>query len=389
MIIYFIVLLAALNQISFKGNKIIVTLYAMDLGANAVNVGILAALLSLFPLFLAVYAGKISDRYGFRLPLLGGSFGSAAGLLLPFFFPHLNTLYLSQALIGISQLFFHVTVQSLIGSWGNKEDRARNFSTFSLGGSVAGLIGPLFTGFSIDHFGFLLTYLGLAIMAVVPGFAFLFFPHLLPQKANHQEDEKKDGSVIDLLMLPSLRKTLIASGMILTGIELYTFYLPIYGSSIGLSASMIGAILSVHAAAFFVIRLIMPALIKKYEEEKVLTYCLFLSGTAYLLIPLYQNIVFLAAISFILGLGLGCGQPLSTIVTYNRSPKGRKGEALGLRLTVNKLTQVAVPLVFGTLGSVFGLWPVFWANSLLLLSGGWINRIGSTEKYPSRPSDLS
>jgi hypothetical protein len=74
-----------------------------------------------------------------------------------------------------------------------------------------------------------------------------------------------------------------------------------------------------------------------------------------------------------LGLSLGCGQPLSLMLTYARSPPGRSGEVIGLRLTINNFTHVVVPLVFGSLGSLFGLAPVFWINSLLLVGGGAVN----------------
>jgi len=72
-------------------------------------------------------------------------------------------------------------------------------------------------------------------------------------------------------------------------------------------------------------------------------------------------------------LGLGCGQPLSIMQTYTRSPAGRSGEALGVRITVNKLTQFAVPIFFGSIGAAFGVIPVFLANALFLISGGYIN----------------
>jgi hypothetical protein len=45
------------------------------------------------------------------------------------------------------------------------------------------------------------------------------------------------------------------------------------------------------------------------------------------------------------------------MITFMRSPQGRTGEALGLRLTVNHFTHVVVPLVFGVIGSAFGLAP--------------------------------
>ena len=78
-------------------------------------------------------------------------------------------------------------------------------------------------------------------------------------------------------------------------------------------------------------------------------------------------------VAFLLGIGLGCAQPLTIILTYNHAPPGRSGEALGMRLTVNKLTQIVVPVVFGGIGSAFGLLPVFWANGAFLLAGGVVS----------------
>jgi MFS family permease len=134
---------------------------------------------------------------------------------------------------------------------------------------------------------------------------------------------------------------------------------------------MIGVVMAAYAAASFVIRAILPGLVRKLDEDRVLSYSLFLSGGTFLLFPFFQDVYLLSLISFILGLGLGCGQPLSIMLTYNRSPQGRSGEALGMRLTVNKLTQIMIPLVFGSIGSAFGLFPVFWGNAFLLLAGGY------------------
>ena len=38
----------------------------------------------------------------------------------------------------------------------------------------------------------------------------------------------------------------------------------------------------------------------------------------------------------------------------------------------NNLTHMVVPLVFGALGSVFGMGPVFWLNSMLMLGGAFL-----------------
>jgi MFS family permease len=167
---------------------------------------------------------------------------------------------------------------------------------------------------------------------------------------------------------------MITSSVVLTGTDLFQFYMPIYGHSIGLSASAIGFILSMVAAAAFVVRIVMPALIRRTGEVALLGYSLLLGAALYMVFPLLKDVTLLALAAFMLGLALGCGQPLSMMLVYSHSPPGRSGEALGLRLTINNFTHIAVPIVFGSLGSLFGLAPVFWINALMLAGGGVLNR---------------
>jgi len=124
----------------------------------------------------------------------------------------------------------------------------------------------------------------------------------------------------------SLRKTFITSGIILTGVGLYEFYFPIYGKTLGLSASTIGVIVSCNALAYILSRLLMQWLLRKFKDETVLGACLTISSIAFFLIPLFEQSLFLMVISFIMGLGMGCCQPLSIVMAYNRSPRGRTGE---------------------------------------------------------------
>ncbi len=61
----------------------------------------------------------------------------------------------------------------------------------------------------------------------------------------------------------------------------------------------------------------------------------------------------------LLGLGCGCGQPLSMSLIYALSPRGRVSESTGLRVTVNNYGHLVIPLAFGSVGTVFGFFPVF------------------------------
>jgi len=373
MTIYRIVFFLIISHIGLKSSRVLVTLYAIELGADSFVVGLLISLYGFFPLFLAVFAGKTSDRFGFRYPIVFGQFGVAIGLLLPYLFPHLATLFASSAIIGAAFIFSQISFHNLIGSLGSAAERTRNYSIMSLGASTSGFICPLIAGFSIDHFGHVSTYLYLFLIALTAGFVMWFyFKNTSPSAAPTEKREKKYTA--DLLKNKPLRRILITSGIVIAGVDLFSFYFPIYGHGIGFSAVLIGTVLSLYAAAAFVIRIMMPAIVRKFNEETVLTGSLLLSGITFLLFPFFKNVLILSAIAFILGLGLGCGQPLAIMLTYNRAPTGRSGEALGMRITVNKFIQISVPVVFGSVGSLFGMLPVFWANAALLMGGGYLSR---------------
>ena len=57
--------------------------------------------------------------------------------------------------------------------------------------------------------------------------------------------------------------------------DLHTFFVPIYGARIGLSASRSASILASFAAATFAVRLLMPRIARRLREHQVLTAALF------------------------------------------------------------------------------------------------------------------
>ncbi len=367
---YVIVALTVLNHIAYKGSKMLISLYAIELGANPFSIGILYSLYSFFSLFLALYAGRLSDRLGPRMPMLLGSLGLGCGLLLPYLLPRLAALFVSATLIGTLYIFYTVSAQHVIGTFGAGHERTRNFGIYSLGVALTSLLGPTVTGFLIDFAGHQSTYLMLALFTVGPVVFLLFCSRSLPRAA--AEVERGEHRTMDLVRNVPLRRALIAAGIIETGGELYNFYMPIYGHSVGLPASLIGIIIGTYAVAMLLARIVMPALVRKSSEEMVLFGSLSLAAAACVLFPFVASVYMLAAISFTLGLGLGCCAPVSLIITYNRAPDGRTGEAMGLRQGVNKFTEAMVPLVFGSLGSAFGLGPAFWMDAILLAGGAFI-----------------
>jgi MFS family permease len=359
---------------SFRGSKVLVSLFAIELGASQILIGILVALYSLFPMVLALYAGRLSDRLGVRRPMMLGAIGIALAMLLPFLWPTLTALCASAILIGASHVFYNVAAQSLIGGFGSPEARTKNFSNYGLVMSTGSFIGPLAAGFAIDHIGHAQAYLCLSLSPLIAAGIVFFAIRMKGKPGTGSEETLRTAGARELLTNVPLRRTLIAGGLVVTAVDLFQFYMPIYGHSIGLSASMIGVVLSLFAAASFVVRVALPSMAKRWGEARLFTWSLFSAAVLYLLFPLSTSAPLLAASAFGLGLMVGCCQPLSMTLVLGRAPQSRSGEALGLRLTVNNFTHVAVPLIFGTLGAAFGVAPVFVANSVMLACGGLVMR---------------
>lgn len=69
-------------------------------------------------------------------------------------------------------------------------------------------------------------------------------------------------------------------------------------------------------------------------------------------------------------IGVGSGQPMSMSLIYVLAPAGRTSEAAGLRVMVNNVAHLFIPLFFGSLGTAFGFAPVFVSNAAMLAAGG-------------------
>ena len=352
------------------GSRIVMVLLAIELGANMLEIGVMVALYSVLPLLLGVYSGRMSDRYGVRLPMLLGAVLMGCGLLLPYLWRHIAALYFSASIIGAAFVFYNVSVQNLAGAWGPREDRARNFSTLSLGYAISSLFGPLIAGYAIEYLSHAAAYLIFSLTTLAP--IVVISVHRKLREFKMPKSAGGERSAFDLLRLPELRKVMIIGAMVVTGWDLYMFYLPIYAHSVDLPASLIGIVLGVFAVATFIVRIALPYLTRRYNARRVLSVSMFCGAAMFVLFPFVKDVWLLGALSFVLGLALGCGQPVTLLLSYNRSPEGRTGEATGIRFALNHLAHSIVPVVAGALGSVFGVTPVFVMTAAVLAASGYL-----------------
>jgi MFS family permease len=208
------------------------------------------SLFSALPMLVGVTAGRLVDRVGIRRPILACGAVLAAAVFVPGAVPHLWVLFAISAVIGTSFMLFHICVQHAVGNMSG--ERIANFGWLALGFSISNFIGPTFTGIAIDSVGHANAFLLLSIFALV-SFALLHARRGLLPHVQHADQPRQSGSALDLLAHDELRRVFVVTGLLASAWDLFVFVIPIYGTSIGLSASTIGFILGSFATATIII----------------------------------------------------------------------------------------------------------------------------------------
>jgi MFS family permease len=368
-----IISIAVLAHLVFVSARMTGSLYALANKASAFTVGVMMALFALVPMLIAVRAGRWLDTVGPLKPTASGLALILGGVLLPALFAYATAdvapLLVAAAMIGTGQTLVMISIQQVVGDAADPERRAAVFSWLALGVSISGFLGPISSGLMIDGFGHRSAYV-LLFAVVVAALALLWINRALLPSRSGTATAPEYGNPFELLRHKELRNVLIATALISMCWDLQTFMVPVHGSSVGLSASEVGFVLGAFAVATFTIRAAMPWLSQHFSEWQVLTFTLFTAALAFGLFPFFKTTIALAAVAFLLGLGLGAAQPNVMSLLHSRSPEGRVGEALGLRTTIMNSSHVALPLVFGATGSVLGASAMFWAMALLVGAGG-------------------
>jgi MFS family permease len=370
-LVYFVAL-NSLGHLGFVGCRMTTTLFALQLGASPALAGTVVAMFAVVPMMLSVSAGRLIDRVGPRRPVALGLMVLTSSALLPFLFPALGTLVVSSMLLGVSFMLLHIGMNSVIGAHGRPEQRAINFSWLALSFSVSNSTGPLVAGYAIQGFGHAAAYLVLALFPAI-GLALLALRRK-PLPRPHHVPASGERRLLDLLRVPGLRRTFIISGMLATGWDLYGFLMPLYGTQLGIEPAKIGIIMSTFAIATLVVRLALQVLIRRVRQWLLIAGSMSIAASSYLLFPFVATVPLLIGLSFVLGIGMGCSQPVIMSLLYEASPPGRQSEAVGVRTTMINASQTFIPLASGALSAALGTAPLFWMLAATLYGGAWFAR---------------
>lgn len=384
---------------AMAGLRLAVPLLALRLGGGEWRAGLLLAVFAAAPALLAMPAGRWVDRRGYHRPMrlavtlvvLGGLCG-VGGVLLSGAWAAVPAAeggpgpWATLALIGCALgagagcNLGLIAIQRTAGRLASADPRdgdagaalRRTFAWLGLAPSVSNVFGPVLTGVLIDLAGF---GTAMAVMAAFP-LAALATMRRVPVEAPAPEQVRPPlwRSLQDLLADRRIRRLLAMNWFFSAAWDLHTFLVPLLGHERGLSAAAIGMVLGTFAASVSGVRLLIPLLAERLQEDQVLSGALVLAGLCCLGYGWAGSTGAMLACAVPLGMALGSAQPMIMTLLHQVSPPGREGEAIALRSMLLNLSSALTPLGLGAAGGWLGAAGMFRVAGVVLTAAAWLPR---------------
>jgi MFS family permease len=357
------------------GMRLATPLLALQQGYSALAVGVLLALFSLTQVFMAIPAGRFTDRHGLKKPVRISVVIACIGASVSVVWPIFPVLCFGALMTGGATGFTVIALQRHVGRMSSDANQLKEtFSWLAIGPSVSNFIGPFFAGLLIDHAGqtpadadgFRAAFVMLSILPIL---AWYWIRQVHEQPVAPRLPEHANARVWDLLHNPLMRRLLLVNWLLSSCWDVHTFVVPVLGHERGLSASVVGSILGAFAVASALIRVVLPWIARRLQEYRLLTGAMVLASLIFAIYPLFDSAMAMAICSVCLGLVLGVVQPMIMSNLHQITPPHRQGEALGLRIMAVNASSVVMPLMFGAAGAVAGVSVVFWVVGLGVAGG--------------------
>jgi MFS family permease len=349
-----------------------VPLYALDLGASPLIVGLALSAPYILPLIFAIPLGGLVTRGGGRRVVIVGGIGLTVGPLFVVMLPGYTGLLLSQFCFGISQLIMILGAQSIISGLARGVTLEKYFGWYTTCLSGGQLVGPLLAGWLIDSIEVRAAFIAMGAIAVL-GFAsgLCSASTILSGHPNCRrtglflKGKAIEGAVVEKSLLgyraqarllktnPGVQVSIVLTVAVMFALGAHSSFLPVYLESSSFSAMVIGALISLRALSAMAVRPFMSKIIRRVGGRVyAMIISIGLAGAGVIFTGFTVSVGMLAFFSVLAGVGSGISQPLSVVVLAEHVSLGQRPSALGMRLMGNRGVQFFAPLLLGLLTEV-------------------------------------
>jgi len=366
-----LLLSSTLTQATIYVLRPMITYRAIELDANAAQVGLIAAVYALFPVVLALQFGSLVGKLGEAKFVIYGTVAMMLTSLALIFSDSLITLAIATGAAGIAHLACMVGGQSMVALRAPRESYDRYFGFYTFSASVGHMLGPIIASIVAGSNGTLpkstsnafLLGVVLTIIALVP---VIRWRNEKPTVEGKQNTEGTFKAAVNLVKRPGIMAAIYISLAISSVADVLVVFLPLFGTENNFSPYAIGAILAIRAGTTMLSRLFLGRLSNRFSTFQLLWWSTIISTLCCVAMAFAHTPITLGAIVFVAGFSLGVGQPLTMSLVSQKTESSERALAVSARLMGNRFGQFLVPAVAGGVAAASGAGAVFIGLAVLL-----------------------
>lgn len=354
----------------------------VELDLPVIWLGIISAAYAVLPAFIALWLGRFIDRGHDALATwIGAALMVAANAGLLASGSSKALLLGSTALLGIGNLFSIVSQQILCVRASRRRSRESVFGNYMVAVAIGQGLGPLVVGWAGGDATVPPTQLLFAVGLAVSVLGMISALAIRPSRDRGDHDARKAVTPLrDLLRLPGLGAVMLASVITVTAGDLIVIYLPLLGAERSIDVNQIGGLLTARALASMTARLLYARLITACGRGPLMIASLLGGAAAFAAVALPMPVALLYAATAATGFTVGIANTITVTSVVAMTAAGARATANSLRVTGNRIAQVALPFGASLVAAVAGAAGIFVIIAAGLLASG-------AAVYWSRPGE--
>jgi len=367
---YLLCATALLAMLSTSVVNPLLSIYAKQLGASGIYIGLVVAGYWVSRIVLEIPSGLISTRFGYYLPMIVGLLLTAVGTFLNAFASDPIQIMLTRVLQGFGAPLFFAVSTTLIVELFDAKHRGSAMGLFQ-GIEFAGtIVGSTFSGLIVTSLDFRGSFL---LSAVLAGLALAMLV-ALPQVRRHSRTIKRASSfsLSSIGKVFRSRNLMIVSSatfteFIMTSGVLFTVF-PIYAQEkLGFSITDIGFLSGARSIGFVLAMLVMGTVADRIGRKPILVLGVGLTGVLTLVMSFATSFLSFALVILVSGVTTGAIWITSPVIAAESVEPSLRGAAIGTYRTFFDLGSIVGPIIMSALMQVSGPSACFYLASALFL----------------------
>lgn len=355
--------------ISMLGFGIVVPLlpiYADQLGASALEIGLINAGFSISLLAFLPFMGRLSDRIGRKVLLCSGLALLTIASICFIWAQTPLQLILVRLLQGIGASMHLPIAQAYLGDITPKGEEGKWMGHFGAILFSSMSLGPLFGGVLTDLFSINTTFLVMAALCLIGLIATIIF---LPEVAERTALGKQ-GAAFEGLRKSNILKGAFAFRMANGfGMASVMTFLPLFASqNLGLSVSLIGLLLA-SRMPLALLQSYTGTLADKYSRRRLVVAGGAVAIIFIALLPTAGGFWPLLAIHALMAIGIAFAMPANTAYVVEEGRIFGMGASMALFMMAMQIGMVAGPILLGSIVDFMGIESAFYSAAIVLMLG--------------------